>query len=288
MALVSMTGMLRVARAGGYAVGAFNVVDYNSLLAVVRAAEDLDAPVVVQTSVKTVRHWGHAAMVGWARQVAGDSALPVVLHLDHCGDVGFCKACIEAGWTSVMIDGSARPFDENLAMTREVLEAAGPAGVSVEAELGRIVGVEEEAVVEDRQAGLADPEAAVRFCEGLGLAAFAPAVGTAHGLYKGEPEIEFGLLEEIARRTGVAIALHGGTGLSDEVFRHCISLGCAKVNISTQLKHAFIDGFCEYHVERRDYDPLKVVEAQFERVRSEMARKIALFGGAGRASEAGG
>jgi len=283
-----MEPVLAAAKAGAYAVGAFNIVDYNSTLAVVCAAEELSAPVILQTSVKTVVHWGHDAILSWVRQVAGESPVPVVLHLDHCKEVEFCRQCIEAGWTSVMIDASARPFDQNLAMTRQVVEWAEPAGVSVEAELGEIHGVEEDVAVREDQAHLADPDKAEQFCRGLHLAAFAPAIGTAHGLYKGEPKIAFDLLEDIVARTGLPIALHGGTGLSDEVFRKCIALGCAKVNISTQLKYAFIDGFVDYHAEHHQYDPLKVIAAQYERVRAEMAEKIELFGGAGHASDVGG
>lgn len=285
MGLVSMEPILKVARQGGYAVGAFNIVDYNSMLAVVQAAEELDAPVIVQTSVTTVRFWGHEALVSWMRRMAGDSSVPVALHLDHCKEVEFCKGCIEAGWTSVMIDASTRPFEQNLAMTREVVQAAAPAGVSVEAELGEIGSAEDEQGVADEDAHLADPDKAVAFCQGLQLAAFAPAVGTAHGVYKGEPRIAFDRLEEIGRRTALPIALHGGTGLSDEVFKKCIALGCAKVNISTQLKYAFIDGFVQYHEAHREYDPLKVIGGQFERIKQEMAGNIRLFGAAGRASE---
>ncbi|MFO8006335.1 MAG: class II fructose-bisphosphate aldolase [Candidatus Brocadiia bacterium] len=285
MPLVNLTPILKAAREGHYAVGAFNIVDYNSMLAVVRAAEELEAPVIVQTSVKTVVRWGHGPLVEWARQIAGDSPVPVALHLDHCRDVDYCKSCIEAGWTSVMIDGSREPYGKNLAMTRQVVEAAAPEGVSVEAELGQIRGVEDDIEVSEEEAGLADPDKAVEFCEGLGLAAFAPAIGTAHGVYKGEPKVAFDRLEEIARRTGLPIALHGGTGLSDDVFQRCIELGCAKVNISTQLKYAFIDGFCDFHAEHRQYSPLKVIAAQFERVKREMADNIERFGSAGKASE---
>lgn len=284
MALVSMAPMVIAARKGGYAVGAFNIVDYNSMLAVVRAAEELNAPVIIQTSVNTVRLWGHGPLVQWARQIAGRSPVPVALHLDHSKEVEFCKQCIEAGWTSVMIDASERPFEENLAMTREVVAAAEPVGVSVEAELGEIGGVEDDRVGADEDARLADPDRAVAFCEGLPLAAFAPAVGTAHGVYRGEPRIAFDRLDEIARRTGLPIALHGGTGLSDEVFSRCISLGCAKVNISTQLKYAFIDGFIEYHHAHGEYEPLEVIGGQFERIKQEMADKMRFFGSAGRAS----
>jgi len=287
MGLISMEPVLRAAQKGRYAVGAFNIVDYNSTLAVVRAAEELDAPVILQTSVKTVVYWGHDAILSWVAQIAGESPVPVVLHLDHCKEPEFCRECIDAGWTSVMIDASARPFEENLAMTRQVVEWADPAGVSVEAELGKIMGVEEDVAVREDQANLADPDKAEEFCRGLHLAAFAPAIGTAHGLYKGEPKIAFDLLEDIVARTGLPIALHGGTGLSDEVFRNCIALGCAKVNISTQLKYAFIDGFADYHAEHQEYNPLKVIAAQYERVKAEMAENMKLFGSAGHASDVG-
>lgn len=284
MGLMSIKPMLRTARDEGYAVGAFNIVDYGSMKAVVRAAEELAAPVIVQTSVKTVQFWGHSTLVSWYRELAADSPVPVALHLDHCNDVAYAKACIAAGWTSVMFDGSALPFEENLARTREVVETAEAAGVGVEAELGQIGGVEDDLDVADEDAHLADPDKAVAFCRDLPLGVFAPAIGTAHGFYKGEPKIAFGRLDQIARRTGLPIALHGGTGLSEEVFKRCIALGCAKVNISTQLKHAFIDGFVEYHQENRNYDPLKVIGAQYEQVKREMAEKMALFGSAGRAA----
>ncbi len=282
MSLVNMTAMLATARQERYAVGAFNIVDYNSARAVVRAAEELQAPVIVQTSVKTVKFWGAPAIVSWMHELASASPVPVALHLDHCKEVAFCQQCIAAGWTSVMIDASSKPFEENLADTRAVVAAAQAAEVSVEAELGEISGVEEDISVADNQAHLADPDKAELFCRDLPLAVFAPAIGTAHGLYKGEPKLDFERLSTIARRTGLPIALHGGTGLGDEVFARCISLGCAKINISTQLKYAFIDSFVEYHQTHADYEPLKPLGAQFERMKAEVREKIALFGGEGR------
>ncbi len=281
MALETMIEMLQIARAQGYAVGAFNIVDYTSMRAVVRAAEGLAAPVIVQTSVRTVVYWGQSTLVSWMREIAEESPVPVALHLDHCKDVAFAKQCIEAGWTSVMFDGSAEPFEKNLTHTREVAEAAEAAGVSLEAELGKIGGVEEEIAVADAQSQLADPEEAVAFCRELKLAAFAPAIGTAHGVYKGKPKIAFERIETIANQTGVPLALHGGTGLEDDVFRKCIALGCAKVNISTQIKHVFIDSFVEYHNTHQEYEPLKPLAAQFEQLRAGVAEKIQLFGGAG-------
>ena len=283
MAIETMTKMLRQARSLGYAVGAFNIVDYSSMKAVVRAAEELAAPVIVQTSAKTVKYWGHASLINWYRELAADSPVPVAIHLDHCKDLDFIKQCLDAGWTSVMFDGSSMPFQENLALTHDVLAMADAAGASVEAELGPIVGVEDDIFVKEVDAHLADPDEAIKFCEGLDLGVFAPAIGTAHGVYKGEPKIAFDNIQKIAAVTGLPLALHGGTGLADDVFQRCISLGCAKVNISTQIKHTFIDSFVAYHETHKEYEPLKPLAAQFEVLRQETAEKIKMFGGPGRA-----
>ena len=282
MSLVNMKRMLRAARDEGYAVGAFNIIDYNSLRAVVEGAEELQAPVIVQTSVKTVEFWGAATIVDWVRHLGGTSPTQMALHLDHCKSSDFVKQCLQAGWTSVMIDASARPFTENFETTREVLAAAQPVGASVEAELGEIAGVEDDLAVDEAGAHLADPDKAEEFCRELALDAFAPAIGTAHGLYKGEPRLAFDRLKEIAQRTDVPLALHGGTGLSPEVFHKCIALGCAKINISTALKHSFIDGFVEPHVKEPKYDPLKLLAEQLRRTKAVVTENILLFGSAGR------
>lgn len=280
MALENMSQMLRKAQQNKYAVGAFNILDYNSTKAVVKAAEETHSPVIIQTSAKTVIFWGTSAIMTWVRELAESSPVPIALHLDHCKDLDLIRQCIEAGWTSVMIDASARPFEENLALSRQVVEMARPRGITVEAELGAIVGVEDDIHVKEQDAHLADPEQAVRFCSEVEPDCFAPAVGTAHGVYTGEPKIAYDRIEDISARTGVPLALHGGTGLSDEVFRKCISLGCAKVNISTQLKYAFIDGFIAYHTKNNtEYNPLKVIEAQFEELKRGIIEKIKLFGG---------
>lgn len=285
MALENMNAMLRAARDGGYAVGAFNILDYNSMLAVVRAAEEVRAPVIVQTSAKTVTFWGADTIVSWCHEIADGSPVPVVLHLDHCKDLQLIEDCINAGWTAVMIDASAKPFEENLVLSQKVVDMAEKKNVSVEAELGQIVGVEDDIAVNQDDAHLADPDKSERFCKEIPLACFAPAIGTAHGVYKGEPKIAFDRIESIAKRTGVPLALHGGTGLSDEVFKRCISLGCAKVNISTQLKYAFIDEFVAYHSSHNEeYNPLNVINAQFEKIKNVVAKNITLFGSTGRAT----
>ena len=283
MAVENMKRILVEAQKGHYAVGAFNIVDYNSMRAVVSAAEETSAPVIVQTSVKTVKFWGAEAIVAWLNQIAKESPVSVALHLDHCKEVDFCRKCIDAGWSSVMIDASSLPFEENLAATKRVVEMAEAVAVSVEAEMGEIGGVEEDIVVADEDAHLADPKKVLTFCREVELACFAPAIGTAHGVYKGEPKLDFERLETIAKQTGVPIALHGGTGLADDVFRKGISLGCAKINISTQIKYAFIDGFVDYHNENKVYEPLKPLGAQLERIKKEVKEKIELFGSAGKA-----
>ncbi len=223
-------------------------------------------------------------MMGWMKELAANARVPVAVHLDHCKDLALIKECIEAGWTSVMIDASAKPFEENLSLSRQVVEMARPRNVTVEAELGAIVGVEDDIHVKEQDSHLADPGQAVEFCVKVRPDCFAPAIGTAHGIYKGEPKIAYHILEKVAAATHIPIALHGGTGLSDEVFRKCITLGCAKVNISTQIKYAFIDGFVAYHVSHNtQYDPLKVIQAQFDEIKKGITANIRLFGGAGKA-----
>ncbi|NQT03548.1 MAG: class II fructose-bisphosphate aldolase [Planctomycetes bacterium] len=284
MPLENMKAMLSKAASEDYAVGAFNILDYNSTRAVVLAAEQVKAPVIIQTSAKTVIFWGTSVIISWIRQLTYPSSVPIALHLDHCKDLNLIKECIKSGWTSVMIDASSKPFEENLSLSREVVEIARPKDVTVEAELGAIVGVEDDIHVKEQDAHLADSEQAIKFCAEVKPDCFAPAIGTAHGVYKGEPKIAYDLLKEIAAKTAVPIALHGGTGLADEVFKKCISLGCTKVNISTQLKYAFIDGFVAYHnANNTEYNPLKVIDAQLHQLQAGIVEKIKLFGSAGKA-----
>ena len=284
MPLENMNVMLGKAADAGYAVGAFNILDYNSTKAVILAAEETNAPVIIQTSAKTVIFWGAPAVISWVKHLADSSSVPIALHLDHCKDLDLIKECIDAGWTSVMIDASSKPFEENLSLSRQVVKMARPKNVTVEAELGAIVGVEDDIHVKQQDAHLAGPEQAIEFCEKVEPDCFAPAIGTAHGVYKGVPKIAYDLLEEIAAKTAAPLALHGGTGLADDVFKKCISLGCAKVNISTQLKYAFIDGFAAYHnANNTEYNPLKVIDAQFNALKAGIIEKINLFGSSGKA-----
>jgi ketose-bisphosphate aldolase len=278
--------MLRAARRKGFGIGAFNILDFTSFRAVAEAAQKLDAPVIVQTSGKTVKFWGASTMAAWARQLGQTASVPIAFHLDHGTGLDLVGECIQAGWTSVMFDGSALPFAENLRLTRQVAGMAAAKGVDVEAELGTIGGVEDDLVLSNDSARLADPAKAIEFCASVDLAAFAPAIGTAHGIYKSEPKIAFDRLEKISAAVVVPLALHGGTGLSDEVFARCIRLGCAKVNISTLLKYAFIDGFLKYQqAHPKEYEPIKLIKAQYEGMVAEVVGMIQKFGGAGQAKE---
>jgi ketose-bisphosphate aldolase len=285
MPLVNMKQMLAVGRRDGWAVAAFNPVDYASLKAIIQAASELGAPVIAQTSAKTVKYYGHEAIVGWARELAGAAPVPVALHLDHGKDLKMLEKCIETGWTAVMIDASDKPYDENVAVTRQVLAMAAKKDVGVEAELGEIAGVEEDIVVAESSSHHAEADQALEFVRATpGLAVFAPAIGTAHGIYKKEPKIDWEALTKISKGSSTPLALHGGTGLSDEILQRAIKLGCAKVNISTNLKHVFIDSFVAHHQSHpTKYEPVKVLEAQFAAMKALVSEKIRQFGGAGRA-----
>jgi ketose-bisphosphate aldolase len=277
--------LLRDAMDNGYAVAAFNLVDYGTTKAIVAAAEELKAPVICQTSAKTILYWGHKEIVSWVRTVAEDSPVPVVLHLDHCKDLEMIEACARAGWTSIMVDASELPFDENLEMSKRVREIAEKYGVGMEAELGQIMGVEDDMHVAEEDSVLTDPEDAKIFCDALDLSAFACAVGTAHGFYKGEPKVDFDRIEAINKLTRTPMALHGGTGLSDETFAKAIARGSAKINISTNLKHVFVESFVDYHKEKpNDFEPLRVIDAQYQACKAMFSRFIEKFGGRDRAA----
>ena len=279
MPLVSMTRMLIKAREGKYAVGAFNILDYNSMRVVVETAQELHAPVIIQTSEKTVRFWGFNPIVSWVKELTQNTTIPVAIHLDHCKDLSFIQNCINAGWSSVMIDASSKPFEENINLSQQVVKMAKPLGISVEAELGEIGGIEDDIIVKEEDVHLASTEKAKIFLEKVKVDCFAPAIGTAHGLYKGEPKIAFERLKEISQLSDTPLALHGGTGLSEAVFKKSIELGCAKINISTQLKYAFIDGFLHYHqTNPMEYNPLAVLQAQYNALKISVTENILLFG----------
>jgi ketose-bisphosphate aldolase len=286
MPLVNMKPVLREAMEQGYAVAAFNLVDYGTTKAMIRAAEELKAPVIVQVSTKTIKYYSHQEIFNWVRDLAVDSPSPIVLHLDHCKDLEVIRKCAETGWTSVMIDASELPFEKNLELSRQAFEIASAHGIGLEAEIGQILGVEDDMVVGEDESQLTNPAEAERFCRELDLAAFAAAIGSAHGYYKGEPKIAYNLIKEINGRTKTPMALHGGTGLDEATIKRCIELGCAKINISTNLKHVFVESFVDYHQKNpTDFEPLRLITAQYDACKELFKSKIAEFGGANRAAE---
>lgn len=278
MPLINMNNILDDARKNKYAVGAFNVVNHLSAQAVVNAAESLNVPVILQTSVKTVVQIGVNAMIDFLIPLAKRSSVDVCIHLDHCQSVDLTKECIDAGWPSVMIDGSKYELETNIDMTKQVVKHAKGRDITVEGELGAIVGVEDDIVVNEDESTNAKPNDCRIYLRETGVDAFAPAIGTAHGLYKGVPKINYDLFSEINSFSHVPLVLHGGTGLSDDTFIELIKRGAAKVNISTALKIAYCQGIKDYTTANpNENNPLKVDAFAMDEIIKMVVRHIKLF-----------
>jgi tagatose 1,6-diphosphate aldolase GatY/KbaY len=284
MPLISSTPILQRARKEGYCVAAFNVHTLEMLQAVVEAAEEAQAPLILQSTVGTVKHLGPDYIAGAAKVAAERSKVPIALHLDHCTDFSLIVQCIKAGYTSVMIDASMHPFDENAARTRKVIEVAEAAGVNVEAELGKVCGVEEDIAVDEQDALLADPEECRKFVEMTGVHTLAPAIGTAHGIYKGEPKIDFARIGRIAELVDVPLVLHGGSGIPAEQVKKAVSLGMAKMNIATELRIAFSSAIKEvFQNHPAENDPRKYMAPAKQAVKRLALEKMELCGCTGKA-----
>ncbi len=235
--LVPSRNILDAVRREGRAVAALNFYNAETLRAHINAANSLHAPIILQTTESTIRYLGMRMAVGMARAAAEEIEQPVALHLDHGGSYDLAARCMDAGYTSVMIDGSKLPFAENCLLTRRVVELAQAAGVSVEGELGHVAHNEEAS---DITRFYTNPETAHKFVSETGVDALAVAVGTAHGFYKGEVRIDFELLSKIRDSVSkTALVLHGGSGVSDELLARAIDCGIAKINFGTELKNAF-------------------------------------------------
>jgi tagatose 1,6-diphosphate aldolase GatY/KbaY len=266
MSIVNAREIMIEAAKGRYAVGAFNITDLVQMEAVVEAAVEKRAPVIIQTSVKPSKFYGRDVLVAIYRTLAESAPVPVCLHLDHCTDIDYCKKCADAGYTNIMIDASKQTFEENIRQTKEVVDHCHSVGdISVEGEVGTVSGVEDQLIVAEDEAQLCNPEQAVEFVERTGVDIFAPAIGTAHGVYKTKnPKIDFermGKINQMLNGSGVRVPLvvHGGTGLPPEYIVKLLEMGGAKFNVSTELKHTLIDTTYEYITSHRDeYDPGKV------------------------------
>lgn len=286
MPLVSSTLMLQAARAGGYCIPAFNVHTLEMLQAAAEAAEAGRSPLILQTTVSTVNHLGADYLVAAAKTAADRCSVPIALHLDHCEEWDFIARCIRSGYTSVMIDASRHQFRENIRRTKRVVEWAAAVRVNVEAELGRVGGVEDEISVADHDALLADPGQCAEFVLATGVDTLAPAIGTAHGIYVGEPAIDYARIERIAAQVAVPLVLHGGSGIAEESVKRCVSLGMAKMNVATELRIAFSDAIKGvFAANPAENDPRKFMIPAKRAVFDLAAEKMRICGSVGKAGD---
>lgn len=284
MALVPITELLKEAQAGKYAVGAFNCNNMEIVQAIIGAAEAERSPVIMQASQGAIKYAGLDYIVAMARLAAEKATVPVALHLDHGTSFDQVMQCIRAGFSSVMIDGSKYSLEDNIALTNKVVAVARAVGVSVEAELGKIGGTEDDIHVDEKDALFTNPDEAKYFVESTGVDALAIAIGTAHGQYKGVPELDFERLKKITALTDVPIVLHGSSGVPDEAIKEAISLGVAKVNIDTNIREAFVNA-CRQVLDNdaKEIDPRKVLGPAREAAIEIIREKIRVFGSNGKA-----
>lgn len=291
MSIASAKQMLIEATRGKYAVGAFNITSLIQLEAVVEAAVEKKSPVIIQTSVKPSKFLGRDVLVAIYRTLAAQAPVPICLHLDHCTEVDYCKKSADAGYTNIMIDASKQSFEENIRQTKEIVDHCHAIGdVSVEGELGTVSGVEDQIKVTEDEAQLANPMQSVEFIERTGLDLFAPAIGTAHGVYKTKnPKVHFERLEEVhrllnAKEVRVPLVVHGGTGLPPEYIERLIAVGGSKFNVSTELKYTLIDSTYDYITKnRQEYDPGKIDVAAKDATRNAVMHWMEMLKSPGKA-----
>ncbi|MFO7152841.1 MAG: class II fructose-1,6-bisphosphate aldolase [Bacillota bacterium] len=299
MPLVTSKEMFKRAYEEGYAIGAFNVNNMEIIQGIVEAAKEERAPLILQVSAGARKYAKPVYLKKLVEAAAEDSGLPIVLHLDHGEDFEICKACIDDGFTSVMIDGSRLPFEENVALTRKVVEYAHERGVVVEGELGKIAGVEDNVKVSERDAIFTDPDQAVEFVERTGVDSLAIAIGTSHGAYKfkGEPYLDFERLQKIMEKLpGFPLVLHGASsvpqeyvdmcnkyggdipgaqGVPEEMLRKAASMGICKINIDTDLRLAVTAALRRYLAENPAvFDPRKYLGEARDAVKKVVQHKI--------------
>jgi ketose-bisphosphate aldolase len=283
--VVPLKDIVDRAFADRYGVAAINVVNDLTLEAVLAAAVQERSPVIVQTSVKTVRAIGLDLLFAMWRELTSHIQVPVSLHLDHCPDREFISSCLRKGWNSVLFDASALPVRENQRQTVEVVAEARSYGAHVEGEIESITGVE-DGIGSDEESGRQSLPVALEFIRVTGVDVFAPAIGNAHGVYRSEPKLDAKRVSDIVAAEPIPIALHGGTGMTDAQFSDLISRGCAKVNISTALKVCYMQANLAYlrgAEERDSWDPPSLFSAARAAVIDMAASHMRRFGSVGRA-----
>jgi fructose-bisphosphate aldolase class II len=309
MPLVNTYDLFARASREGYAIGGFNVNNMELIQAIVDAAEEKRAPIILQVSAGARKYARQEYLVKLVEAAIATSTIPIVLHLDHGEDYEICKACIDGGFTSVMIDGSRYPFEENIAVTRKVVEYAHAHGISVEAELGRLAGVEDNISVTDQEARFTDPAQAAEFVERSGCDSLAIAIGTSHGAYKfkGTPRLGLDRLREIIKQLPARypLVLHGASsvladlvqvcnsyggqiagaqGVPEDVIQEACRIGIRKVNIDTDLRLAFTGAIRKYLAEHPgEFDPRKYLSPARDAVQQVVRHKVDVLGSAGKA-----
>jgi len=269
--------MLLDAQKGGYAVGAFNVENMEMVKAVIAAAEELQAPVMLQTTPSTVKYGTLKTYQALVAAEAEKAGIPVCLHLDHGSSFELAVRAIQAGYTSVMIDGSHEDFEQNIALTKKVAEVAKACGVTVEAELGKVGGKEDDLEAEGDTN--TDPAEAREFVERTGVDSLAVAIGTAHGFYANTPVLDKERVSEVRALVSIPLVLHGASGLRDEDIRECVQRGMCKVNFATELRVAYTDAGKKLIAENPDtFDPKKLGGVGMEAVKELVKNRILVCG----------
>lgn len=278
MELTTTKQILKKAQEGHYAIGAFNVENMEMVMAVISAAEEMNAPVIMQTTPSTVKYAGLDYFLANARVAASNAKVPVVMHLDHGSSFELAAQALRAGYTSIMIDGSHGDFESNIEISKAVVDMCKPSGISVEAELGKVGGKEDDLDGGDGDL-YTDPLEAKEFVERTGIDSLAIAIGTAHGMYKGEPKLDLERLSEIRKVVSIPLVLHGGSGIPDWKVQEAIKRGICKVNYATELRIAYTHGVNTYLKENPDaIDPKKYNKAGIDEVKKFVMEKIKVCG----------
>ena len=281
MPLTTTVSMLRKAQEQGFAVGAFNVENMEMAQAIISAAEELRAPVILQTTPSTVRYAGTGMYAAMVAALAQEATVPVAMHLDHGDSFALCAQALRSGYTSVMIDGSKVPLEENIALTYKVSEMCAAVGVPVEGEIGRVGGKEDDL---ESDGGYTIPEEAVRFEKESGLFSMAVGVGTAHGFYKEKPQLNKELITTLRGMLQAPMVLHGASGLSDEDVKDCIRRGICKVNFATELRAAYTEGVKAVLAENpKTFDPKAYGKEARQRVKALVMERMLVCGCDGKA-----
>ncbi|HRU58981.1 MAG TPA: class II fructose-1,6-bisphosphate aldolase, partial [Clostridia bacterium] len=299
MALITSKKMFEKAYKGGYAIGAFNVNNMEIIQGITEAAMEVQAPLILQVSAGARRYAKHVYLMKLIEAALEDTGLPICVHLDHGDSFETCKSCIDGGFTSVMIDGSHLPLEENIKVTRQVVEYAHAKGVVVEGELGRLAGVEDEIKVKKEDSSYTDPDEVEEFVSKTGVDSLAIAIGTSHGAYKfqGEAKLRFDILEEVQRRLpGFPIVLHGASsvipefvekinkyggkmpgaqGVPEEMLRKAAGMAVCKINIDSDLRLAMTSSIREYFALHPDhFDPRQYLKPARENIKQLVKHKL--------------